>query len=166
VHIRNFEQSDLAAARALWVDLTERHRKIYNSPEIGGSDPGSNFDEHLEQVGRQNVWLAEAEGRAVGMVAMVSHETRAELEPIVVAPDWRGRGVGEALARVVLAAARARGDRQLITQPVARNERALRFFHGLGFDALGHLELIAQLTSPEEQVWRPGPVLAERRFRY
>jgi GNAT superfamily N-acetyltransferase len=165
MHIRNFEQSDLEAARSLWVDLTEWHRQIYDTPTIGGDDPGRKFDEHLERVGPDHVWLAERGGRVVGMTALIPHDGNAELEPIVVAPDCRGRGIGEALARTVLAAARARGDRQLITQPVARNDSALRFFHHVGFDALGQLELIMDLRPAEEQVWRPGVTLAGRAFR-
>ncbi|HKC21455.1 MAG TPA: GNAT family N-acetyltransferase [Gaiellaceae bacterium] len=69
-------------------------------------------------------------------------------------PAWRGRGVGAALARTVLEAARQRGDRYVTTRPVARNGTALRFFHALGFDALGQLELIADLRVRDEQRWR------------
>ena len=36
----------------------------------------------------------------------------------------------------------SRGDRYVMTRPAARNDTALRFFHALGFDALGQLELI------------------------
>jgi ribosomal protein S18 acetylase RimI-like enzyme len=76
----------------------------------------------------------------VGMTGLMASAGEAELEPIVVTPAWRGRGVGEALARMVLEAARERGERQLLTRPVARNDAALKFFHRLGFDALGQLE--------------------------
>jgi hypothetical protein len=42
VKIRNYRADDLAACRALWVELTEWHRQIYASPQIGGTDPGPN----------------------------------------------------------------------------------------------------------------------------
>jgi hypothetical protein len=43
VVIRHFRSADLEACRALWVDLTERHREIYADETIGGPDasPGS-----------------------------------------------------------------------------------------------------------------------------
>lgn len=165
VRIRGYEQSDLEACRQLWVELTDWHRRIYDSPGIGGDDPGRKFDEHLERVGAEHIWIAESGGTAVGMTGLIASEGEAELEPIVVTPGWRGRGVGEALARAVLDAAGKRGERQLLTRPVARNEAALKFFHGLGFDALGQLELIADLRPLDEQVWRAGPLLAGREFR-
>jgi ribosomal protein S18 acetylase RimI-like enzyme len=165
MRIRGFERSDVDACRQLWVELTEWHRQIYDSPGIGGDEPGAKFDEHLDRVGAEHIWIAESNGSPIGMSALIASTDEAELEPIVVTPEWRGRGVGEALARTVIAAARQRGERQVITRPVARNDAALRFFHRLGFDALGQLELIADLRPLEEQVWRAGPILAGRDFR-
>ncbi len=99
------------------------------------------------------------------MTGLIPSAVESELEPIVVTRDWRGRGVGAALAGVVIEAARMRGNRRLVTRPAARNAATTRFFHGLGFDILGQLELIADLTPPEEQVWRAGAILADRDFR-
>ena len=120
---------------SLWVELTEWHRQIYGSPEIGGADPGRKFDEHLEQVGAQRIWLATIGGEVVGMVGVIQTEDEIELEPIVVSEQWRGRGIGRQLAERVVAEARAAGMGQLLARPVARNAAAIRFFHDLGFDA-------------------------------
>jgi hypothetical protein len=49
-------------------------------------------------------------------------------------------------------------------RPVGRNEAALRFFHGAGFDVLGRFELQLEL-GPERIERKPGPALAQRRFR-
>lgn len=165
VRIRGYDASDLEACRGLWVELTEWHRELFASPTIGGDDPGRKFDEHLSRVGAEHIWIAEGNGRPVGMVGVIPSTDESELEPIVVAREWRGRGVGVELARVVIEAARQRGDRFLSTKPVARNDAALGFFHGLGFDVLGQLELLADLRSPEEQTWRSGPSLAGHAFR-
>jgi GNAT superfamily N-acetyltransferase len=166
VKIRNYYQSDdLAACRALWVELTEWHRQIYDSPQIGGTDPGRKFDEHLEQVGRERIWLATIGGEIVGMVGMIPDESAGELEPIVVSEGWRGRGIGRRLAESVIGEARAAGMRQLVTRPVARNAEAIRFFHSLGFDALGQLGFLLDFRPSAEQVWRPGATIADRELR-
>ena len=37
--VRGYEARDLEACRGLWVELTQKHRDIFDSPEIGGDDP-------------------------------------------------------------------------------------------------------------------------------
>jgi GNAT superfamily N-acetyltransferase len=163
--IRSYTPDDLDMCRALWAELTEWHRSIYHSPEIGGSDPGRYFDEHLERVGLENIWVAEAGGQVVGLAGMIHGEVEAELEPLVVSEAYRGTGIGRQLAEAVIAAARRRGVRQLIVRPVARNAPAIQFFHQLGFDILGHIELFMDFTPADHQVWKPGERLAGRDFR-
>jgi ribosomal protein S18 acetylase RimI-like enzyme len=164
VRIRLYEEGDLDACRALWVELTEWHRDIYESPEIGGDDPGRHFDEHLERVGAGNIWVAEEDGRIVGMTGLMQGD-HWELEPISVSAGYRRRGVGRELAETVIAAARERGARTLQVRPAARNAEALRFFHELGFDILGQLELQIDFVDRGRELWRPGERLADRDFR-
>jgi N-acetylglutamate synthase-like GNAT family acetyltransferase len=161
--VRGYRDGDLDACRTLWVELTQWHRDIYDAPEIGGGAPEAYFDEHLERVGAENLWVAEEDGAVVGFVGMIPEERTAELEPIVVAGGTRGRGIGRELAAVVLAEARRRGLRQVVARPAARNAEALRFFHAQGFDVLGQVELVCDLVAPER--WRPGEKLAGRDFR-
>ena len=165
VEVRNYRPADLAACRSLWVELTQWHRQIYGSPEIGGADPGRKFDEHLEQVGAQRIWLATIDGEVVGMVGVIQTENEIELEPIVVSEHWRGRGIGRQLAERVVAEARTAGMGQLLARPVARNAAAIRFFHDLGFDALGQLELVLDFRPAPDQIWRPGATIADRDLR-
>ncbi len=168
VEVRNYrpaDPADLAACRSLWVELTEWHRQIYGSPEIGGPDPGRKFDEHLERVGAQRIWLATIGSEVVGMVGVIETEDEIELEPIVVSEQWRGQGIGRQLAERVVAEARAAGMAQLLARPVARNAAAIRFFHDLGFDALGQLELVLDFRAAPDQVWRLGATIADRDLR-
>jgi hypothetical protein len=69
--VRPFESRDTDACRRLWEELTEWHRQIFDSPEIGGDDPGRAFDEHLAKIGPENVWVAEFEGQVVGLVGLI-----------------------------------------------------------------------------------------------
>jgi N-acetylglutamate synthase-like GNAT family acetyltransferase len=162
VTVRSYRPADREACRALWVELTQRHRDIYEAPEIGGDDPAAAFDEHLALVGAENVWVIEVDDRVVGFAGMILKETHAELEPIVVSTEHRGRGLGNALVETVVARARERGLRQVIVSPVARNAEAIAFFHSQGFAAIGQVELILDLVAPER--WQTRERLAGRDF--
>ena len=161
--VREYEPRDRDACTGLWVQLTQWHRDLYDDQTIGGDDLTLWFDKYLSEQKPAHVWVAEVDERVVGLVGALSRERRWELEPIVVDASMRGQGVGEALARTLLEAARAEGLRGVEVRPAARNAGALRFFHGLGFDVLGQLELVLDLARPER--WREGERLAGREFR-
>ena len=166
VTIREYEPSDLEVGRDLWRDLTQRHRDIYDSPTIGGNDPGSQFDEYLEKTNLAGPWLAVEGSTVVGMAGLLLSGGEAELEPIVVRPSWRSRGIGTLLIEHVKAQARARGVRSLSIRPVARNVEAIACFHRAGFTTLGHLDLFLQLTDDDDSRWKSEIVIHGNEFRY
>ena len=134
--IRAFEERDREACRALWAELTEWHRVVYSDPAIGGDDPGAPFDDY-----RGDIWVAEDEDNVIGFGGLVWHGNRAQVEPIVVTESQRSRGAGRALAEALVEAARAGGARRIFVQPTARNEKAIAFFHSIGFDFLSYVTL-------------------------
>jgi ribosomal protein S18 acetylase RimI-like enzyme len=157
---RPYDPRDLEACRSLWAELTERHRELYADRSIGGRDPGRGFDEHLQRAER--IWVADAGGAVVGLAGMLLDDGKAELEPIVVAAAWRRRGIGALLTDAVVAAARERGARQVVVRPTGRNAEAVRFFHALGFDVLGRVDLRLDLRPVPR---RRGERIAGRDFR-
>jgi len=163
--IRSYEPQDLDACRALWVELTDQHCKVYADPTIGGDRPGLHFDRALERTGAGRMWLALDAGRIVGMVGMLADGEDAEIDPLVVTAGHRGRGVGRALVEHVLAEARRLGMRFLSVKPVARNVEALRFYHHVGFRTLGFVELFMDLQKGED-AWAPGPDLFDLPWFY
>lgn len=163
--IRPYKTEDLESGKSLWVELTEWHRAIYESPNIGGSDPGRQFDEHLSRVGPEHVWIAEIVGRVVGLAGLILGEGEAELEPLVVSEPYRGLGIGRQLTEAVITAVRKQGVRQIKVRPAARNMAAIQFFHEMGFDILGQIELFMELDSTSRQIWKPGEQLAGKDFR-
>ena len=162
ITVRCYEPGDLEACRALWAELTEWHRRLYDDPTIGGDNPAERFDDHLGEVGPEQVWVAVVDGRDVGMAGMIRGEHSVVHEPVVVEDEFRGTGVGRSLVETVAAAARSQGFPQLRVRPAARNADAIGFFHRLGFSGLGRLELVSDLTGGRS--WRTGQQLAGRDF--
>jgi GNAT superfamily N-acetyltransferase len=159
--IRPYGSGDLTACRALWAELTEAHRNLYDDPTFGGDDPGLGFDAYLADAGQERIWVAESGGAVVGLIGLLVEGGRAELEPLVVSEAWRGSGVGRALAETVVAAARELGFPRLRVRPVGRNADAIRFFHALGFDVLGRVDLRLDLDATPRV---PGERIASRDF--
>ena len=165
--IRSYRDADLETCRELWVQLTERHREIYETDAIGGDNPGLQFDAHLAKVGAERIWLAEHEEKVVGMVGLIpeNHDGSPEIEPVIVIPEARGSGVGRTLVAHAIEAARELGARDVAVSAVGRNAEAIRFYHEMGFDTIGYVELFHDLRPSDQQPWRDGETIADRRFR-
>jgi len=146
--IRQYEEADYNACRnRLWPQLTERHREIYNAPGIGGDDPGSDFDDHLRNVGPSRLWVAELDGEVVGLTGLIvgaanEIEPMSEIEPLVVDKAYRGSGVGSAMIDFLKVYVGTNDLPEIVVRPVARNKLMLEFMKKQGFDTLGIVELI------------------------
>jgi GNAT superfamily N-acetyltransferase len=145
--VREYRPDDLEQCRELWRALTQRHRDIYGDPTIGGENPGFEFDEHLEHPHLSKLWVAELDDRLVGFCGLLFEGEESELEPIVVQPDQRSRGIGALLARRAISESRRLGAKYVNVRPVGRNLEAIRFFHREGFRLLGRLELSIPLDA-------------------
>ena len=131
-------------------ELVQTHRELYPDAELGGE---------LKTEGK--IFVAEEEGRVLGFAGLLWHGRKAELEPIVVAPDARERGVGRALVERIVEEAKAEGAVRVFVQPVGRNRDAIAFFHELGFDTLGYVQLQIDV---EPRNRKPGERIAGRDF--
>ncbi len=90
--------------------------------------PELEMDEHDARCAHA---LAFSEGKAIGTGRLLPD---GHIGRMAVLKDWRGRGVGRALLRALIEAARRRGDRE-----VALNSQvhALGFYSAEGFKAEG-----------------------------
>ena len=153
--IRVYADRDRDACRALWAELTEHHRRIYDDATIGGREPGGYFDTYLATPGRVASWVAVHQGVVVGLTGLFDLEGHGEVEPVVVTERLRGSGIGRLLIEHALDDARHRGLPYVTIQPVARNTSAIAAFHAVGFRALGHVQLTIDLDRPAMR-WRSG----------
>lgn len=162
--IRGYEDRDKEGCRALWSELTQWHRDLYDDPGIGGPNPGLYFDEHLKKVGCNQLFVATIGSRVVGLAGYMGGEEELELEPLIVSRDFRGKGIGTMLMnQVKMHVQNLKGVKYLSVRPVARNERAVDYFRSQGFDKIGRIELFIDFTGRE---WKKDLKLFERQFEY
>ena len=154
--IRDYQTIDYDMCRTLWKELTERHREIYGDPSIGGDDPGQGFEAYLANPKRQASWVVEIQGQIVAMAGLMMDGDEGEIEPVVVSPRYRSRGIGTMLVRHVVEQARCMRLRYVKVRPVARNKQAISFFHRLGFDLLGQVELFQDISGTPSSKWESG----------
>lgn len=164
--IREYRESDFDACRSLWAELTQRHRDIYEDPAIGGDDPGHGLEAYLANAERRGTWVAEVDGRVVGMSGLIAHGEEGEIEPVVVSACYRSQGIGSALVQRAVQEARSKAVRFLSVRPVARNKEAISFFTKLGFNLLGHVDLFQDLSTESKRKWLPGITLHGHDLRY
>lgn len=144
--IRSYRPTDHAAGRRLWAELTEQHRELYGDPGFDGADAGAGFDEYLTRLDLSGVWVAESQDAdVVGLVGLIVDGRGGQVEPVVVASEHRGRGIGRALLEHVADQARRRGLARLTVTPEARNVEALRCLHAAGYDVLSAIQLSVDL---------------------
>ncbi|MCG8424143.1 MAG: GNAT family N-acetyltransferase [Proteobacteria bacterium] len=165
--VRCYRPGDRDVCSALWAELAEWQRTIYDSPDAGGTEPGREFDAHLERVGPDRLWVAEtADGSVVGLAGLVLADGEAELEPLIVSEAHRGVGIGRELTHAAMSAARQAGVHAMSVRPLARNVHAISFFRELGFDVLGHIQMFIDFRPEERQPWIDGETLAGCDFRF
>ena len=143
---RRYSEQDYGACRALWVELTEHHREIYDDPTIGEPDPGAGVDRYLADLGGGEFWGVKRDGHVVGMSGLPLEGEDGEIKPIVVTRAARSSGIRERLLSHLIARARGHGLRYLSIRPGAPNSRAIARFHASGFRTLGHLEMPCSST--------------------
>jgi len=164
--IRRYRPQDYDMCRALWAELTEHHREVYDDPSIGGDDPGHWFDAYLANPERRASWVVEVQGRIVALAGLVTDGEEIEIEPVVVSSRYRSKGIGTMLVRHVLEEARCIGVGSVSVSPVARNSQAISFFVRLGFDLLGHVQLFQDLSDRSPSRWKSGISIHGHRLRY
>lgn len=85
-------------------------------------------------AGGQFIVLTGIGGRDVGYgISTIDHQNRGEVDSLFVDPEFRSRGVGDALMKSTLAWFAARGIDDIAIEVLACNEGALRFYSRYGF---------------------------------
>ena len=91
------------------------------------------------QTGGGGFWVAEAEGRIIGSIALKSFGSgQGALRKMFVAAPWRGKqaGVAQELLQTLLAHAREVGMGEIVLGTVEILRAACRFYEKNGFEAV------------------------------
>jgi arsenite methyltransferase len=129
------ERASLRAARPADLPAVEVLLASAELPRLGAADL-------LEGA----FVVAEAEGAVVGVAGLESHGGDALLRSVAVAPEWRGRGVGEALVRDRVEHARRLG----LGHVYLLTTTAERWFPKLGFATVPRDSVPAAVQASEE----------------
>ena len=102
------------------------------------SDPWSEKSIETELSCRLSVWLVALEGeQVVGYVGSQTVIDESDMMNIAVHPDFRRRGIAEALVADLEAALRQRGSRALTLEVRDSNASAIALYEKLGFSQVG-----------------------------
>ena len=124
--------------------------QLYAQPEIDDGkvlafDTAKAIFSQFRAYPHYTLYVAERDDRIAGTYAfLVMHNLghlgtpSAIVEDVVVAPELHGQGVGQAMMRHAIAAARAAGCYKLMLSSNAKRERAHAFYEALGFTRHGY----------------------------
>jgi GNAT superfamily N-acetyltransferase len=162
IPIRGSRDSDAPAMLAIVNAAAVRYRGVI--PADRWHDPYMGADELADEIARGVAfWVAEDDGRIVGIMGIQDRGDVALVRHAYVAPAMQGKGVGTALLRHVL----ARVDKPVLIGTWADASWAIDFYRRNGFVVVGTADkdrlLHRYWTIPERQI-ETSVVLADRRW--
>lgn len=101
-------------------------------------------------------WLIQSGDIALGVVLVteVADLNIWDLSYLGVAPEWRSRGWGRALAQLAIQAARTAGVSGLMVAVDARNQPAMKLYKNLGFERHEQRDVYLAIWGPADQLPR------------
>jgi RimJ/RimL family protein N-acetyltransferase len=138
VEVRRLREDDVERLVDLIVEVADERRWIATQPPVDRAARAETIRAGLADE-RSLPLVAEADGKLVG-------ELSARLTPygvvdfgMLVAPGWRGRGVGGALLAGCVEWARSVGAHKVSLQVFAHNDAAIALYRRFGFVEEGRL---------------------------
>ena len=122
-----------------YVFLNESHvAPIAELEKLCFSDPWSENSLRYELTNPLSLWLVVLEDdRVAGYVGSQTVLDEADMMNIAVHPDFRRKGIAEALVSGLVAALKEKGSRCLTLEVRASNEPAIKLYEKLGFLQIG-----------------------------
>jgi ribosomal protein S18 acetylase RimI-like enzyme len=142
VEVRYAVDADRRPLALLFAAVAEERDGIAAEPPIDVEKRAANWD--LDRT-----FVALAAGEVVGLLFVIESSFGFGEIGMMVAPGWRGRGVGTALVAAAIEWARARGLHKLTLSVFPHNEAAIALYRKFGFLEEGRLTKHIQRTNGE-----------------
>lgn len=102
------------------------------------SDPWSENSIRSELTGRLSLWAVALDGDTVaGYIGSQSVLGESDMMNVAVAPEYRRRGIAQALILELIRRLSQQGNRSLMLEVRASNTPAITLYHKLGFAQVG-----------------------------
>jgi len=124
--IRPAEESDRRALAVIFATVAEERDGIATEPPV-------DIDGMAERWEIEDTLVADADSELVGMIHVERSRFGFGEVGMLVARDWRSRGVGSALVAAAIDWARAHGLHKLALSVFPHNEAAIALYRKYGF---------------------------------
>ncbi|MEA3439752.1 MAG: GNAT family N-acetyltransferase [Chloroflexota bacterium] len=154
IEIRQATSEDLAALISLYEQL-EDMGAAWSDVKFSTKDKmlSQKVLAHLKDYPDYNVYVAEADGKIVGTLALFIIDSvpngipSAIVENVVVSRTWRRKGVGRQLMQFAIDQSRSKGCYEITLSSRMNNEAAHRFYKSLGLREKGYTFALKTLPS-------------------
>ena len=144
IEIRPADERDRRPLAHLFAAVAEERDGIAAEPPIDVEKRAANWD--LDRT-----LVALAAGEVVGLVFVIESGFGFGEIGMMVARDWRGRGVGSALVAAAIEWGRENGLHKLTLSVFPHNEAAIRLYRKFGFAEEGRRE--KQIRRANGELW-------------
>ena len=143
--IRRDDRAALAAAFHRLSAKSRERRFLGPKPRLTAGE--LDYFTRLDHVTHEAIVAMDRRGRMVGVARYATWPDERAIADlaVTVADDWHGRGLGTALARRVMEAARGNHIAVLTASTLWDNEPARRLLRGLGFRPVGREHGVIEL---------------------
>ena len=153
--LRELLVEDVEGCVAFYEQMVEYHRFIYQDDGIPyGDEEKKKMREKLQRTDNNFIKVVVERGKQiVGLLTLEIKGRTCEIDEILVDKSERGKGIGQALAEYTRKTAQERKCSEIQVSFAARNLQALRFYHKMGLNCLGMIQLFMPLTPRGQKQW-------------
>ena len=125
-------------AAKLWVWLNKPRKP--NFDDYGPASPAEFGHDLAHRITRERTWGIWLDDEIAGYLGFVSHNPiLGQFRGLVIAPRFRGQGVGSKALKQTVDQLHSEGFRKLMVQTFSDNQQIRQMFHKLGFHQEGYL---------------------------
>jgi len=130
-----FRLADLADIALVQTVSAEAYVPAYQS--VMGAVPKPAIEDYSDRIKKQNVWIAEFDGEASGVLVLEPSADHLMIYSIAVLPKRQGSGLGKALLAFAEARAAITGVQEVRLYTNRRMERNVALYQAVGFVEVG-----------------------------